>query len=886
MSKKNSIMFQSPSIRPNKTIIWNKNIINGNISINNNYSSENLNAINPIKRSDSSQFKHTSNKSTVTPNYSNYFKQIKLGKVSNIKNNTNNLKNKIKEKKNYVNSSFNTKTEGNQEYEMTNANSNNYYLNYLYEHLDTSCNANNELNNKKEMLMNMKRDMESDIKRNNDIYKSLILSYNDKLKMNNKYKNEFINFLNLYKKQYTTFNNEINDKKNELNDLMLQNNSLKKEIESTEEIINYLKNTQDILSINNNLVEKYEEQNLDNELDILKKELIKLKEIKDSGDKFKNIKTNKKLEELKKEKTNTNINIDNNNKVRNKEFIKDRNRFRKISTDNNNKQRINKDKDNDIDDKNISKDSLKQKESIINENEKEKDNEDLVNIDEQELNSDKDIKEKDSITSEKKEIKKIEKEPEEINEEENNIEDKSIEELDIVIEPEIKKQKEPLKKEKKKKTKKKFKLIEENIDYNKNDNDDDEIIISKQKKAKKKKKPKEIYNNSEENEKEGEKEKETIEIKEYDLSDISDNLSKKSTKRNHKNKEENNESEEKKENINTPQLSPNLLSIEELSSIKSASKTQKKLSQSQESIMDILTTPLKGSYLYTITPKGKLLSYNITKKRFAIIDSAIIDGWTSFIPNYLKNIEGSLLLNTLEGLFIITGNNHTDLYFYSQEKCLIAKITTFKYGHKYGGLLLSPSPDNNLFVIGGECPNNEVEELSFEDDEIKEMPNLLTRRINASYTFINYKLYAIFGEENNTIEFLNIKKLKNKWNKIEYKMDKGNISNIYGHVSLPVQDNNILIVGGKNNPKMMVLDLDDKTLDITDMKIPFMDTVGEYMFDKEKFFNQTANEESKDKDGKNVKQLIGMDSYGNIHLFDYNFNYVVLLIKNHSNNNI
>ena len=116
-------------------------------------------------------------------------------------------------------------------------------------------------------------------------------------------------------------------------------------------------------------------------------------------------------------------------------------------------------------------------------------------------------------------------------------------------------------------------------------------------------------------------------------------------------------------------------------------------------------------------------------------------------------------------------------------------------------------------------------------------------------------------------------------------MDQGNINNIYGHVSLPVQDNNILIVGGKNNPKMMVLDLDEKTLDITDMKIPFMETVGEYMFDKEKFFNQTTNEKSKDKDGKNVKQLIGMDSYGNIHLFDYNFNYVVLLIKNHSNNN-
>ena len=82
----------------------------------------------------------------------------------------------------------------------------------------------------------------------------------------------------------------------------------------------------------------------------------------------------------------------------------------------------------------------------------------------------------------------------------------------------------------------------------------------------------------------------------------------------------------------------------------------------------------------------------------------------------------------------------------------------------------------------------------------------------------------------------------------------------------------------------MVLDLEEKTLDITDMKIPFIDTVGNYIFDKEKFFNQTVNEENKDEDGKNIKQLIGMDSCGNIHLFDYNFNYVVLLIKNNNSN--
>ena len=199
MSKKNNMMFQASSIKPsNNTIIWNNNNINGNININNNYSSENLTMMNPIKRTRSLNFKNSNTISS--QNYNNHFKQIKLGNNNNI----NKIKTNLKPKKNYMESNYNTRTEGNNnEIEMTHAKN---YINYLYEHLDTSYNANSELSNKTEMILNMKKDIENEIKRNNDVYKSLILSYNDKLKMNNKYKNEFINFLNLYKKQYKDFN--------------------------------------------------------------------------------------------------------------------------------------------------------------------------------------------------------------------------------------------------------------------------------------------------------------------------------------------------------------------------------------------------------------------------------------------------------------------------------------------------------------------------------------------------------------------------------------------------------------------------------------------------------------------------------------------------------
>ena len=1001
MSKNDDLLFQSQSLKPSNTIIWNNNNINGNISINNNYT----NSINPVKRSGSITFKNSpynNNKTVIsspiiTPNSSN-FKKIKLGQNGN--------KSKPKTK-NLSNNHFGTKTEGNQ-LEMSHAKN---YINYLHEHLDTSYNQNNELNNKTEMIINMTKDIESEIKRNNDIYKSLILSYNDKLKANNKYKNEFINFLNQYKKQFKSISSELNNNKNEFDELNQKNLSLKKEIKDTEDIISYLKKTEEILQ--NNALSKYKEEcakeKEKDEINLLNKELNKLNEIKNIGNKDLenlNLRNNKLKEEISKlekqlknkknnyDEVNTNINANMGNntisdkKIRNKKFILDNNKKYKINNNDYYKQLINAEN-------NKAKDLINQIYSIlklkVEEKEKEKQKEKEV-IKRQKLLKDKPISQIENNINGKKQMKKKvieikieDNDTEEDEEEEDEIEEKVIitkknkkqteekfnstfgtksfskinqntvksqtfyrvnpkliskkenksesenendetekekefetereKEEDFEVE---KNQRKKHEKNKKKEKKEEIEKQEKKEKKNKKEKEEEEIEIEEKAKAKKtsRRKSKEDSNINKEKEKDKnktlkqkEKSSEKSKLKEKEKEKLPTNKEKSKTKIESKEKTKSKEkskeklefskkdkeyefsllSDQSKKSKLFSHIAQNSISMEEISSIMNSSKTQKKLSQSQESIIDILTAPLKGSYLYTITNKGKLLSFNITHKKFAIIDSSIIDGWTSFVPNYLKNIDGSLLLNTLEGLFVITGANHNELYFYSQEKSLIAQIITFKACHKFGGLLLSPSPDNTLFAIGGENENNEVEHFSFDNDSCQSMPNLLTKRINASYTFINSKLYAIFGEGNNTIEYLNIKKLKNKWTKIDFKMDNNNlkkekyINNIYGHVSLPVNDNDILIVGGKNNKKMMVLDLDEETLDVTDMKVPFIDVVGEYIFDKEKFFNQVANEDKKEKDDKSVKQLIGMDTAGNIHLFDYNFNYVVLLIKNHTN---
>ena len=1000
MTKNEDLLFQSQTINTSNTIIWNNNNINGNININNNYSN-----INPLKRSGSITFKNSYNKNEmsspiISPTSSN-FKKIKLGQNGN--------KSKPKINDFNTNNHYGPKTEENQ-LEMSHAKN---YINYLHEHLDTSYNANNELNNKTEKIINMTKDIESEIKKNNDIYKSLILSYNDKLKANNKFKNEFINFLNQYKKQFKSISSEINNNKNEFDELNKKNLALKNEIKDTEDIISYLKKTEDILQ--NNALSRYKEEvgylkgkakiKGDNEIRILNKEMNKLIEIKNIGNKevenlsLRNTKLKEEINKLENQLKNNKKNSDeismggfslNDKKIRNKKFILDNNKKYKSNTNNEYfKQLIiaenNKTKDilkqiysilkTKVEEKEMEKEKEKEKEekkqkkskeNSITENEgkikngkkrnhKKKNKEiqidndlDYDNVEEEEIIQKKIIISKSRNQTEEhlsstlvaksnskinqnipmsqtfyknnhKMIPKKENESEndEIDKEKENeteIERDKEKEIENIKNKKGKKEKKEknTKKEKNAKKEKKIKFKDEKEEREEEEEEKEEEEEEKKEEKTKKKKATKRKSKEESKSNDKDKEKDTSKEKSLDKSKKENDKSsnnkdkdksklKNKSKDNVKAKKESKEKKPKSKIEKGNELSAvsdrskksklfshathNSLSMDELSSIIS-NNTQKKLSQSQESIIDILTDTLKGSFLYTITNKGKLLSFNIDHKKFALVDSSIIDGWTSFVPNYLKNIEGSLLLNTLEGLFVITGPNHNELYFYSQEKNLIAQIISFKVSHKYGGLLLSPSPDNTLFAIGGQNQNNEVEHFSFDNDSCKSLPNLSTRRVHASYTFINSKLYAIFGENNNTIEYLNIKKLKNKWTKIDFRMDDDNLSkdkyinNIHKHVSLPVGDNNILIVGGKNNKKMMVLDLEENTLDVTDMKIPFIDVVGEYLFEKEKFFNETVDEEKKGKDGKNIKQLIGMDTFGNVHLFDYNFNYVVLLIKN------
>ena len=280
----------------------------------------------------------------------------------------------------------------------------------------------------------------------------------------------------------------------------------------------------------------------------------------------------------------------------------------------------------------------------------------------------------------------------------------------------------------------------------------------------------------------------------------------------------------------------------------------------------------KGKYIYTINNNGQFLSYSIELKQFIYINISIIKGWKDFYFSYYKNnSEGSLLLNTLGGLFVLTGDNYNKLFYYSQYKNSIYLIKTFKTNHKYGGMLLTKD-GNKIIILGGES-SNEVILFDMQKNEIINLPNLKHKRINSSYNLINDRyIFAFFGRGNNTIEYLDLNNIKNSWNILNYKSN--NIfEELEGHIDFNIKNNVIIIVGGRNNDSILVFYLKEKFLDITDIKINLQEQndINELFFDREKCFNIIYNDEN------NCNEIIGMDNKGNVHCFSDDYNYTIFV---------
>ena len=723
-----------------------------------------------------------------------------------------------------------------EEYERTQK-----YINYLKEHLNSSYYANNEINNKNHILNEKTIILNEEIKNNNILYKKLLKSIENKIKQNNEYKKKYQNFLNKeikIKSENGSINLNIEENIKELK----QNNLiLNKENKSKEEIILNLKNTLDILE-KNKLSKKNEKEN-------------KLKELKEEKDTINKLKLN--IEKITKDLYTKNIQLE----EKKKSILYLINNKNEEYTENYLDNESNKLLNNEI--TKLEKVIANQKMLLYKMNENQKEIKNKIN-EQKMLNKNILTKKKNNTDNKLKALlieEKIKNKDLIMNLIKSNEEAKEL----IKVHNQIKNKYE--------------------IEINKIKNEI-EKIIKKGKKGNEKGTGNDKYNAALEQLLEEQKNlkmfnkefreklvikkaiEDKIEFFEKENNKLKNiiNNSKLNTNKNKKNNINNNiendiddyENNKNENNVNNNFIQDNHIKI-----------------KFDSSLVD------KDSSIYTITDNGKLFTYNIIQKKFTTKNTNTIEGWDKFIDIYLSNYEGSLLLNTLDGLYILTGDNFADLYYYSQKNNSITKIISFNNGHKYGGLIITPDK-KNIIVLGG-CDTKEVEMLNLENNSIEELPNLLSDRINSSYSFIGDNLlYIFFGQKNNTIEFLDLNSDEKEWKNVEFTCN--DLENIYGHISIPVNEDEILIVGGKNNHKMLMFNVKDNFLEITDNKIPFLDTVGEYLFDKDKNYNIIMNKVNKEDENDNANgmvQVICMDSKGNVHLSDKDFNYIVLLVDIH-----
>ena len=715
-----------------------------------------------------------------------------------------------------------------------------HYVIYLKNNINSSFIANNELNNEYNKLLFKLRQLNESISKNQQIYNSIKKSIKINSENKKQNKNIYINLIEQYKlnsdqgeNEYNILNQKINTQEKEIIKLINENNVLNDDINQKKLLIERLKKIIELMKyyqININLNNEKNKIILKNEnMKKAKMKEIKKEELKLNRDNFKY--------ELPKKENKYSETINNNNTLNNKTKIKNINTKCKNINYNN----LNKSNDLDIIHNDLNNDLGKmRKYKTIN-------------------NLASDIFD---IENSYHNITKLnEKENKKNFEIRNNLESKKIESNNIKN-----KIKQSKKENKEKNLNQKDKMFGDYIEQGNN-----MILEEKNQKLESNKmgKPLEYKNNLIQKIKvsKNQNEKETIELSV-------------------KNKRSNNKIlnikvlKSQNNNINNVNIKNNLTESDiykdndnnNNNEIPSIISSYNNIHIKNKSITNKISYSRKGKYIYTIDNNGKMLSYGIGLKKFVYINLLLIKGWENFYSNYYKKYsDGSLLLNTLGGLFILTGDNYNILFYYSQYENEINMIQTFKTNHKYGGMLLTPD-GNKIIILGGES-TNEVIIYNMQKNEIINLPNLNHKRINSSYNLINDSyIFTFFGKGNNTIEYLDLNNTKNDWNVLDYKCNNF-FKELEGHISFNINNNVVIIVGGKNNNNILVFYLKEKFFDVTDIKINIDEQfeIKELFFDKEKCFNIIYNNES------NYNEIIGMDNKGNVHCFNENYAYTIVV---------
>ena len=172
-------------------------------------------------------------------------------------------------------------------------------------------------------------------------------------------------------------------------------------------------------------------------------------------------------------------------------------------------------------------------------------------------------------------------------------------------------------------------------------------------------------------------------------------------------------------------------------------------------------------YLYGIDRNDYFHIFDMLNKKYEkmkISQIKLDEKSTTFKKDY--QYEGTILYNTLKGLYILTGEKVDTLYYYNSINDTISKICKFNSGHDNGNILYDDI-NKNIYVLGGKKTKS-CEFYNINENKVYKMPDLIIDKANASSIISDGKIFCFFGfsyENNNysnDIEYIDYN-TKDKW---------------------------------------------------------------------------------------------------------------------------
>lgn len=282
----------------------------------------------------------------------------------------------------------------------------------------------------------------------------------------------------------------------------------------------------------------------------------------------------------------------------------------------------------------------------------------------------------------------------------------------------------------------------------------------------------------------------------------------------------------------------------------------------EESKQPIIQELPQAFNIFAVSKENQsLISFNTLDKSYTTISNI-----QDFPP--IQENTTVITLNTLQGVFILTGQNTNILYYYSQIQNVIAQITVLKENHLDGFLLLNDY-DKSIIILSGQF-TKVVEAYSFVTNTLVELPSMNYNRTNGSYCLIDKKIYAFFGYDSNqeqfikNIEYLDLNLNCPRWMELILNCDFG----LTRCLSIYSGQNTILFFGGTNdqedyNRENFELDLNNFSIKKSN-KYSF-----EYNDKKERFLfgNNCGINPLVDRINKTI-ELITMDDDNDVIIFD------------------